>query len=256
MVLRSVSPALVGRRALPGWQSMTAAQAKPLTVEDIYSYEGWTRFNGSQAAMMTWVPAGDPWLSDTDHCGRSERGSSSAEPKRRAGRGCAWMRRPARAGRSTPTRSSSARSPAQASASAEARNASRACAIDLQRSARRLPHRDWRRPLRLQHLDADSDAADRTLPAPNSRRRSAPTAAASRSSRTTIFSSRRIGATGERALTSDGSATAAERHARLGVFRRALRSRQSPRLLVEPRLVPHRVSAIRRTRGPGIHADR
>jgi dipeptidyl-peptidase-4 len=46
---------------------MAAAQPKPLTIEDIYSYEGWTRFNGSQAATMTWAPDGDPWLSDTDH---------------------------------------------------------------------------------------------------------------------------------------------------------------------------------------------
>lgn len=43
------------------------AQTKALTVDEIYSYEGWKRFNGSQAAMMTWVPAGDPWLSDTHH---------------------------------------------------------------------------------------------------------------------------------------------------------------------------------------------
>ena len=42
-----------------------AAQTTRLTIEDIYSYEGWTRLNGSRAAMMTWVSDGDPWLNDT-----------------------------------------------------------------------------------------------------------------------------------------------------------------------------------------------
>ena len=69
-----------------------AAQTKPLTVEEIYSYEGWRRFNGSQAAMMTWVPAGDPWLSDTHHLwpAPSEAdGSAQSEPQADAARGCA-----------------------------------------------------------------------------------------------------------------------------------------------------------------------
>ena len=43
------------------------AQRNPLTIEDIYGYEGWKRFNGSSAAALTWVPAGGPWLSDTQY---------------------------------------------------------------------------------------------------------------------------------------------------------------------------------------------
>jgi dipeptidyl-peptidase-4 len=49
---------------------MTAAvtaQRKPLTVEELYSYEGWSRFNGSQWASMSWAAGVDPWLSDTHH---------------------------------------------------------------------------------------------------------------------------------------------------------------------------------------------
>jgi dipeptidyl-peptidase 4 len=66
MVLRSVVRSLLVA-VLSLMAAGLAAQTKPLTVEDILSYEGWTRFNGSRAATMTWVPAGDPWLSDTDH---------------------------------------------------------------------------------------------------------------------------------------------------------------------------------------------
>ena len=112
MVLRSVHRPLAAA-VLCLTAAAAGAQTKPLTVEEIYGYEGWKRFNGSQAAMMTWVPGGDPWLSDTDHLWpapeRAEglaRGRPAAEPVR----GCALMRCPARAGRSIPTRSSSARS--------------------------------------------------------------------------------------------------------------------------------------------------
>ena len=71
---------------------------------------------------------------------------------------------------------------------------------------------------------------------------------------TTICSWHVSASAAERALTIGRQREAAERHARLGLFRRAVRSRQPPRLLVEPRLVPHRVPAARRTSGPGIHA--
>ena len=37
----------------------------PLTIDDIYGYEGWRRFNGSPDAPMSWAPAVGPWLSDT-----------------------------------------------------------------------------------------------------------------------------------------------------------------------------------------------
>jgi dipeptidyl-peptidase-4 len=66
MVLRSVRRPLAA--AMLCLTAVAAgAQNTPLTVEEIYGYEGWRRLNGSQAAMMTWAPAGDPWLSDTVH---------------------------------------------------------------------------------------------------------------------------------------------------------------------------------------------
>ena len=42
-------------------------QNTTLTVDDIYSYEGWLRFNGSPSAMITWAPDGDPWVNDNEH---------------------------------------------------------------------------------------------------------------------------------------------------------------------------------------------
>ena len=39
-------------------------QNTALTIDDIYSYEGWLRFNGSPSAMITWAPDGDPWVND------------------------------------------------------------------------------------------------------------------------------------------------------------------------------------------------
>jgi dipeptidyl-peptidase-4 len=66
MVLRSISRT-VTTAALCLAAVGAGAQTRPLTVEEIYGYEGWKRFNGSQSATMSWAPAGDPWLSDTDH---------------------------------------------------------------------------------------------------------------------------------------------------------------------------------------------
>ena len=67
MVPRSVRWSLLGAVLWLIIAGAAAGQGTPLTVEDIYSYEGWRRFNGSQAATMTWAPNGDPWLSDTHH---------------------------------------------------------------------------------------------------------------------------------------------------------------------------------------------
>src|SRR5688572_432151 len=69
MLLRSVRHPLIAA-VLCMLSGAAGAQPKPLTpnpltIEEIYSYEGWRRFNGSQAATMTWAPGGDPWLSDT-----------------------------------------------------------------------------------------------------------------------------------------------------------------------------------------------
>lgn len=51
------------------------AQRNALTIEDIYSYEGGKRFNGSSAAAMTWVPAGGPWLNDAQYLWPAETGA-------------------------------------------------------------------------------------------------------------------------------------------------------------------------------------
>ncbi|HKY23192.1 MAG TPA: DPP IV N-terminal domain-containing protein [Vicinamibacterales bacterium] len=50
---------------LKPYGTTVAARQKPLTVEDIYGYEGWQRFNGSPEANMRWAPEAGPWLSDT-----------------------------------------------------------------------------------------------------------------------------------------------------------------------------------------------
>jgi len=55
-------------RLKPEATGTAAAQQRalvPLTIDDIYGYEGWRRFNGSPDAPMSWAPAVGPWLSDT-----------------------------------------------------------------------------------------------------------------------------------------------------------------------------------------------
>jgi dipeptidyl-peptidase-4 len=54
---------------VPGTVRAAAAQLElaPLTIEEIYGFEGWTRFNGSTAATMSWTPSGGPWLNDTQY---------------------------------------------------------------------------------------------------------------------------------------------------------------------------------------------
>src|SRR5688572_2658073 len=66
MVLRSICRMLTAA-ALCMTAADAGAQTRSLTIEEIYGYEGWKRLNGNQSAMMTWAPAGDPWLSDTHH---------------------------------------------------------------------------------------------------------------------------------------------------------------------------------------------
>src|SRR5687767_1081929 len=66
MVLRSVCRTL-NAAALCLIAAAAGAQSTSLSIEEIYGYEGWKRLNGSQSATMSWVPAGDPWLSDTHH---------------------------------------------------------------------------------------------------------------------------------------------------------------------------------------------
>src|SRR5829696_4469784 len=101
MLLRSV------RRTLVTWvvslmaSAAVAAQAKPLTVEDIYSYEGWRRFNGSQAAAMTWAPDDNPWLSDTHHLWPFDSAANSGPAQGEPATG-PWLRVDAASGASEP----------------------------------------------------------------------------------------------------------------------------------------------------------
>ena len=98
MVLRSVRllPLAILLSATGG--AVPAAQSgAPLTVEDIYTYDGWKRFNGSQFATMSWAPAGDPWLSDTHHLWPVEAAQVAADSD--AG---PWLRVEATTGTSRP----------------------------------------------------------------------------------------------------------------------------------------------------------
>ncbi len=125
MVLRSVYRPLAAA-VLCLTAAAAGAQTKPLTVEEIYGYEGWKRFNGSQAAMMTWVPGGDPWLSDTDHLWPAP---SEAEGRVEAPAAAGpWLRVDALSGASRPLYTYAQLERALVGtgvASAEARNASR-----------------------------------------------------------------------------------------------------------------------------------
>jgi dipeptidyl-peptidase 4 len=66
MVLRSVRRPLLSL-ILCVTAVAAGAQRHTLRLEDIYSYDGWRRLNGSQTAMMSWVPAAGPWLDDAHY---------------------------------------------------------------------------------------------------------------------------------------------------------------------------------------------
>jgi dipeptidyl-peptidase-4 len=68
-----------------------AGQSKLLTVDELYSRDGWTKYNGSTAAPMTWVPDEGPWLDDTHYLWPA--GESS---------GATWLRVEAATGASRP----------------------------------------------------------------------------------------------------------------------------------------------------------
>ena len=94
MLLRSVRRPLIAA-VLCLISGSAGAQRKDLTVEEIYSYDGWRRFNGSPAASMTWAPGGDPWLGDTHFLwpALSEGGARVEGP---------WLRVDAKTGASSP----------------------------------------------------------------------------------------------------------------------------------------------------------
>src|SRR5918995_6140395 len=92
MVPRSVRSPLFGAVLWLIIAAATAGQGTPLTVEEIYSYDGWRRFNGSQAATMTWAPNGDPWLSDTHHLWPLDSGQGKAAPSEAAALEGPWLK--------------------------------------------------------------------------------------------------------------------------------------------------------------------
>src|SRR6185503_5060422 len=91
MVLRSARrrglvAALVGLLV-----AVAGGQGRQLTVEELYSYEGWTRFNGSQWATLNWVPDDGPWLDAAHHLWPAAESS-----------GASWLRVDAATGVSQP----------------------------------------------------------------------------------------------------------------------------------------------------------
>lgn len=103
MVPRSVRWSLLGAVLWLIIAGAAAGQGTPLTVEDIYSYEGWRRFNGSRAATMTWAPNGDPWLSDTHHLWPLDSGEGRPAPSEAVARvEGPWLKVEATTGASEP----------------------------------------------------------------------------------------------------------------------------------------------------------
>ena len=206
---------------------------------------------------MSWVPDGDPWLSDTHHLwpAPNEAQMSRAGSKGPRARGCGWRLD----GRQPPPLY-------LRGARARARGRWRRVRRGPQDIARRVPRPSTRRATRfssrsatiytLRHPGATSDSGDRLSEGAKLEATFSPdgrSVAFIKNNNIFVASST---ASGEKALTIGRQRHAAQRHARLGVFGRALRPRQSSRLLVEPGLVAHRVPAVRRTRRAGIHADR
>jgi dipeptidyl-peptidase-4 len=213
MVPRSVRRPLLGAVLCLITAAAAAAQRTPLTIEDIYSYEGWLRFNGSRAATMTWAPGGDPWLSDTHHLwpfdSASDRSAGLAQG-RPAGPETTgpWLRVDATTGASEPlfTYAQLERALVDAGvASADARNASRRrpSIFNAKRDAFLLTIGDD-----LYVYDISTRRVTRLTASPGSK--SEPTF--SPDGRRVAFIKNNnifmasIGATGERALTADGNA--------------------------------------------------
>ena len=92
MLLRSVARLAVAVLCL----TSAGAQTRLLTVEQIFGYDGWERFNGSRAATLAWAPEGDPWLSDTQHLWPGESHATEVPG------GSPWMRVDAVSGESRP----------------------------------------------------------------------------------------------------------------------------------------------------------
>src|SRR5215210_4313866 len=71
MVMRSaavvVCLAVLALRPAPAQQPIAARAPAALSIDDLYSYEGFVKFNGKAVAAMNWVPEGGPWLDDAHY---------------------------------------------------------------------------------------------------------------------------------------------------------------------------------------------
>jgi dipeptidyl-peptidase-4 len=98
--------AMLASQPAPAQQSRTQAPPAPLTpltpltIDDLYSYEGFTRFNGKAVAAMNWVPEGGPWIDDLHYLWPDTAGANG------------WMRVDALTGSSQPLFSAAALDPA------------------------------------------------------------------------------------------------------------------------------------------------
>jgi dipeptidyl-peptidase-4 len=58
--------AVLASQAAPA-QPRPQTSLTPLTIDDLYSYEGFAKFNGKAVAAMNWVPEGGPWIDDSHY---------------------------------------------------------------------------------------------------------------------------------------------------------------------------------------------
>lgn len=182
--------------------TMTSAQVTPLSVEDIYSYDGWARFNGNQAATMAWVPGGDPWLSDTHHLWPSDAVRVSGDETRGP-----WLRMDAVSGASSPlyTYAQLERALAGAGAtSTDARSAARARQANFSaaRDALLITAGD---DLYVYNITTGRAMRVTTSPGPKIEATFSPDGRSVAFIRNNNLFVARPGASGEKALTSDGS---------------------------------------------------
>ncbi len=71
MVMRSafvaICLAVLALQPMPAQQPRAATPLAPLSIDDLYSYDGFTKFNGKAVAAMNWVPEGGPWIDDSHY---------------------------------------------------------------------------------------------------------------------------------------------------------------------------------------------
>jgi dipeptidyl-peptidase-4 len=63
--LVAICLAVLAFQPVPAQQSRATTSHAPLTIDDLYSYDGFSRFNGKAIAAMNWVPEGGPWIDDS-----------------------------------------------------------------------------------------------------------------------------------------------------------------------------------------------